>query len=124
MRKRKVKRAFLLSLAGLPRENIRLAYQVARAAAMQGDGMELDLLETEKEAGLVKRVGATLGPILAMAEMLRQLGASKSAAIIEKAVRKTLDEGYRTADISTDAAANHPIPPETMALAVLTRLSR
>jgi 3-isopropylmalate dehydrogenase len=61
--------------------------------------------------------------ILSVAMLLRfSLGENEAAAMIEAAVAKAIDDGYRTGDIATGAAAEIKVGTAGMADAVLARL--
>jgi 3-isopropylmalate dehydrogenase len=64
-----------------------------------------------------------IAQILSVAMMLRfSLGESEAAAMIEAAVAKAIDAGYRTGDIATGAAAEIKVGTAGMADAILARL--
>ena len=64
-----------------------------------------------------------IAQILSVAMMLRfSLGENDAAAMIEAAVAKAIDDGYRTGDIATGAATEIKVGTAAMADAVLARL--
>jgi 3-isopropylmalate dehydrogenase len=64
-----------------------------------------------------------IAQILSVAMMLRfSLGENDAAAMIEAAVAKAIDDGYRTGDIATGAATEIKVGTAGMADAVLARL--
>jgi 3-isopropylmalate dehydrogenase len=64
-----------------------------------------------------------IAQILSCAMLLRfSLGESDAADVIEAAVAKVIDAGYRTGDIATGAATEKPVGTSEMADAVIAAL--